>query len=79
MRRIMSLRSRQELLSSVRERYSAAGRGEKSRVLDELIAATGYHRKYLVAQLGKRAGGQAVRENEVTIAAESTVTRSRQS
>ena len=53
----MSLRSRQELLSSVRERYSAAGRGEKRRVLDELIAATGYHRKYLVAQLGKRAGG----------------------
>lgn len=47
----MSLQSRRELLNRVRTRYLAAGRKEKSWILDEFLQATGYHRKYAVAML----------------------------
>ena len=47
----MSLQSRRELLNRVRARYLAAGRKEKSRILDEFLQATGYHRKYAVSML----------------------------
>lgn len=47
----MSLQSRRELLNRVRSRYLAASRKEKSRILDEFLQATGYHRKYAVAML----------------------------
>jgi hypothetical protein len=47
----MSLQSRRELLNRVRARYLEAGRKEKSRILDEFLQATGYHRKYAVAVL----------------------------
>ena len=39
MRHTMSLRTRQELLASVRDRYAQANRREKGRILDELTAA----------------------------------------
>ncbi len=51
MRHTMSLRTRQELLASVRDRYAQAGRREKGRILDELTAATGLHRKYVIPRL----------------------------
>jgi hypothetical protein len=47
----MSLQSRRELLNRVRARYLEASRKEKSRILDEFLQATGYHRKYAVAVL----------------------------
>lgn len=43
--------SKQELAEAVRERYGRAGRQEKGRILDEFVAATGYHRKYAVGVL----------------------------
>ena len=51
MRHTMSLRTRQELLASVRDRYAQAVRREKGRILDELTAATGLHRKYIIPRL----------------------------
>jgi hypothetical protein len=44
--------TRKELLAAVRERYHASGRSEKARILDELVALAGYHRKHAVRLLG---------------------------
>ncbi len=41
----MSLKARQELTSSLRTRYQQASYQEKQKILDEYVAATGYHRK----------------------------------
>jgi IS30 family transposase len=45
---MMSQKSKQELAEVLRPRYQKAGRAEKSRILDEFVAATGYHRKYAI-------------------------------
>jgi hypothetical protein len=47
----MGLRARRELLRSVSSRYQVADRKNKQRILDEFVAATGYHRKYAVTIL----------------------------
>lgn len=47
----MSLRSRLELMTSLRERYASAGRKQKSKILDEFTAGTGYGRKHAIAVL----------------------------
>lgn len=41
----MSLPARRELIQSIAQRYHAANKTDKNRILDELVAATGYHRK----------------------------------
>ena len=38
--------AKQELLATPRCRYRASYRGEKTRILDEVIAVTGHHRKH---------------------------------
>lgn len=48
---MMSHRSKRELLEVIRPRYLKATRKEKKQILDELIAATGYHRKYAIRVL----------------------------
>ena len=50
--------ARREVLSAVAERYGTASRGEKGRILDELSATTGWHRKHAVRALSARAAGQ---------------------
>lgn len=47
----MSFQSKRELLIQVRPRYREAGKKEKSRILNEFIAATGYKRKYAIKLL----------------------------
>ena len=49
---MMSQQSKREMLNTVRTRYRSATRPQKSVLLDELGAITGYHRKYLIHLLG---------------------------
>jgi hypothetical protein len=51
---MMSQRSKRELLEAVRPRYLKAKKVEKTRILDEFIASTGYHRKYAIRLLKQR-------------------------
>jgi hypothetical protein len=48
---MMSLKSKHELLESVRSRYLKSSRVEKQSMLDEFTCATGYHRKYAIRVL----------------------------
>ena len=48
---MMSLKSKCELLEVVRPRYLKASKFEKQKILDELTAATGYHRKHAIRVL----------------------------
>ena len=50
-RTFMSYRARRELLVRVAPRYREARGAQKSRILDEFIAATGYARKYAIRLL----------------------------
>lgn len=50
----ISMGARREVLAAVAERYRSAGRSEKGRVLDELCATTGWHRKHAVRALSGR-------------------------
>jgi hypothetical protein len=45
------MRARREVVSAVAERYRAAGRSEKGRILDELCSVTGWHRKHAIRVL----------------------------
>lgn len=47
----MTPKSKRELLRAVRPRYVKASRAEKSRILDEFVASTEYHRKYAIRLL----------------------------
>ena len=44
----MSQKSKRELLETIAPRYHAAGGEEKTRILDESVRSTGYHRKYAI-------------------------------
>jgi hypothetical protein len=47
----ISMGARREVLSAVAGRYRSAGRADKRRILDELCATTGWHRKHAVRAL----------------------------
>jgi len=53
----MSYQSKRELLAQVGPRYREASHGQKSIILDEFIAATGYARKYAIRALSKPVAG----------------------
>src|SRR5438093_4447168 len=58
----ISMGARREVLAAVAERYRAGTRGEKGRMLDELCATTGWHRKHALRALrsaGLPAAGKA--------------------
>ena len=57
MARRIGMATRRELLAAVSVRYRDGARAERSRILDEFAAVTGYHRKHairLLSGLGKR-------------------------
>ena len=43
--------ARREITAAVVDRYRSAGRADKGRILDELCAVTGWHRKHAVRAL----------------------------
>ncbi len=43
--------SKHELVAAVQARYARGGRAEKGQILDECVAATGYHRKWAIGLL----------------------------
>jgi len=47
----ISTGARREALAAVAKRYRTAGRAERGRILDELKATTGWHRKHAVRAL----------------------------
>ncbi len=47
----MTKSSKRELLEAIRPRYLQANRRGKSRILDEFVATTGYHREYAIRLL----------------------------
>ena len=42
---------REELVAAIGNRYAGSGRGEKTRILDEFVAVTGFHRKHAMRLL----------------------------
>ena len=56
MRRV-SMATRDELIAALSGRYGAAGRIERTRILDEFVAVTGYHRKHAMRVLQSRPMG----------------------
>ena len=47
----MTPKGRRELLRAVRPRYVKASRADESRILDEFVTSTEYHRKYAIRLL----------------------------
>lgn len=62
----MSLYARRELATAVALRYRSSSKRDKSRILDELVASTGFHRKYAIQCLnGVASSPPAVRTQSV--------------
>ena len=61
MARRISMGARREVVWAVAQRYGAAGRREKGRILDELTAMTGWHRKHAVRALSAVAASRTGR------------------
>ena len=49
--RKVSMTARDELVNALARRYVVAGRAEKTRILDEFVAITGFHRKHAMRLL----------------------------
>ena len=54
----ISMGARREVLAAVADRYRSGTRSEKGRILDELCATTGWHRKHAVRALS--VGGSSI-------------------
>src|SRR5271154_3275654 len=52
----ISMGTRREITAAVVDRYRSAGRMDKGRILDELCAVTGWHRKHAVRALASHVG-----------------------
>lgn len=69
----MSQRSKHELVEAIWPRYLKANRAQKAQILNEFVAATGYHRKHAIRLLkhgprpkrGKKTGRKKVYHGEV--------------
>lgn len=59
---MMSQRSKKELVETIRPRYIKASRKGKKQILDEFVAATGYHRKHAIRLLRHYPRAKGVRK-----------------
>jgi lambda repressor-like predicted transcriptional regulator len=55
----ISMSARREVLAAVSDRYLTATRREKGRILDELCATTGWHRKHVMRALSAKGSAPA--------------------
>jgi hypothetical protein len=62
----ISMSARRELVAAIAVRYRTAERGEKGRILDELTAVTGWHRKHAVRALSANVKGAKGRRPQQT-------------
>lgn len=60
----ISMRARREVASVVAQRYRAASRDEKGRILDELCPVTGWHRKHAIRVLSRSDKAGSVRPRQ---------------
>jgi hypothetical protein len=60
----ISMGARREVLSAVAGRYRSARRADKGRILDELCATTGWHRKHAVRAVGRHGTAEATGAEE---------------
>ena len=51
MKKDISKESKQELTNAIRQRYAKAPKKDKTRIIDEFVELTGYHRKYAIRVL----------------------------
>ena len=51
----VSMATKGELLAAIGDRYRASGRSERTKILDEFVAVTGYHRKHAIRLLRPKA------------------------
>jgi hypothetical protein len=56
--RKVSMATREELVAATGCRYLVADRREKKRILDEIVAVTGFHRKHAMRLLRQESGGR---------------------
>lgn len=61
MRQRMSINTKRELLQRIRREYLAAGRARKDKLLNSLIEATGYNRKYAITLLNQAPTARPIR------------------
>src|SRR5438270_13832955 len=54
----MSMATRKELIEAVGLRYREASTSERTRILDELVALAGYHRKHAIRLLAEGPPGE---------------------
>ena len=57
----MDLHSRRELMDSMSKRYRKASRASKKKILDEVCAVTGFHRKYAITRINLIETGQRMK------------------
>ncbi len=50
--------TRRELIQAISERYKAAARSEKKKILDEFLEVTGFHRKRAIRALRKASANE---------------------
>lgn len=75
---MMSQQSKHELVEAIEERYLQASKPQKTKIIDEFVATTGYHRKHAIRLLKrgtsnrkrKRRGRKATYQGEVVKALE---------
>ena len=63
----MSLATRRELVRVISERYAASAQVERAKILDEFVAATGYHRKHAIRILAAKHRTTAAREPRLRV------------
>jgi hypothetical protein len=67
MRQRMSLKTRRELVRAINERYRGSDQVERVRILDEFVAATGYHRKHAIRVLAGKSKAPPIREPQLRV------------